>query len=98
MFNAIQANSYPWSKTRFCVFALLVNGFGDVSFFIDIRQATSHTLTYTTAVQTLHFPDRTTAVKVVMNIIGCEFPQPDLYTVELFCDNTWVADTTVLLH
>ena len=38
-------------------------------------------------------PDR-----VALTIEGCRFDRPGLYGLELFCDNTWVCDTQLLLR
>ena len=33
-----------------------------------------------------------------MSIEGCRFEEPGMFLVELFCDNTWVSDATLLLQ
>jgi hypothetical protein len=98
LINAIRPEQYPFRSGRFCVFAQLVNGLGQTPFFFDVRQVSTHQLIYVTHTNTLTFPDRTTIVQLAMDIRGCPFPEPDLYTVELFCDNEWVADTTIRLE
>lgn len=45
----------------------------------------------------VRFPDRHTLRQFALTIQGCRFPYPGLYTVQLFCDNTPVCDTTVRL-
>jgi hypothetical protein len=76
----------------------LANGLGQIPFFVDIRHAPSDQLVYTTARNMLSFPDRTTIIQVALAIQGCKFDQPGIYLIELFCDNTWVCDTTLLLE
>ena len=99
IFNAIRPQGgYPHTHPQFCVFAQLVNGLGQVPFFVDIRDATSNQLIYTTGTNVLSFPNRTAVVQVALTIQGCTFPGPGLYFVELFCDNTWVCDTTLLMR
>jgi hypothetical protein len=44
------------------------------------------------------FRDRTTVVQLALSIEECAFESPGLYTMELFCDNTWVCDTQLLLR
>jgi len=92
LFNAIRP------QTGFCVFAQLINGLGKVPFFVDIRLAETDELVWTTAVKELAFPSRTTAVQLALTIEGCRFERPGMYLLELFCDNTWVCDTTLLLR
>jgi hypothetical protein len=99
LFNAIRSQTgFPYTRGRFCVFAQLINGLGHMPFFIDIRFAETDELVWTTEVRQLQFPDRTTIVQMAMTIEGCRFERPGLYVLELFCDNTWVSDTQVLLR
>jgi hypothetical protein len=67
-------------------------------FYVDVRFAGTDTLVWTTEVRELTFPDRTTVVRVAVTIEGCRFERPGLYLLELFCNNTWVCDTRVLLR
>ena len=98
IFNAIRPTSaYPYVKSQFCVFAQLANGLGRVPFQIDIREADSDQLIYTTRLNTLLFPSRTVVIDVAISIQGCTFPRPGLYVVELFCNNVWVCDAAVSL-
>ncbi len=98
LFNAIRSSNHPHMQGRFCVFAQLINGLGRVPFFIDIRDATRDQLIYTTQINHLSFPDRNTVVQLALSIEQCLFPQSGMYFVELYCDNTWVCDTSLLLH
>lgn len=85
------------AKTILCVRAL-INGLAWVPFFIDIRDATRDQLIYTTQVNHLSFPDRNTVVQLALSIEQCLFPQSGMYLVELYCDNTWVCDTSLFLR
>ena len=99
LFNAIRpSDGFPYTRGRFCLFAQLVNGHGQVPCFIDIRFAETDTLVYTTETRILSFPDRTSVVQLALMIEGCRFQTPGLYLLELFCNNTWVCDTQLLLH
>ncbi len=99
LFNAIRPeDGYPYTRGRFCVFAQLANGLGAVPFFIDIRFARTDQFVYTTETRTLSFPDRNTVVQLAMKIEGCQFESAGLYLLELFCDNTWVCDASLLLR
>jgi hypothetical protein len=98
LFNAIRSSNYPHTQGRFCVFAQLINGLGQVPFFIDIRDAARHQLIHTTQINQLSFPDRNTVVQLAVSIEQCHFPRSGMYLVELYCDNTWVSDTSLLLH
>src|SRR5439155_22788128 len=59
LFNAIRPqNGYPYTRGRFCVFAQLINGLGNVPFFVDIRFAATDELVWTTETLELSFPNR----------------------------------------
>jgi hypothetical protein len=98
LFNAIRPKSYPHMQGSFCVFAQLINGLGTIPFFIDIREARTDQLTHTTLTHHLTFPSRNTVVQMALRVKQCLFSQPGMYLVELYCDNTWVCDTTLLLR
>jgi hypothetical protein len=99
LFNAIRPEQgFPYTRSRFCIFVQLVNGLGQVPFFIDVRFALTDDLVHTTETKSLVFPDRSTVVQMAMKMEGCQFQRPGLYLLELFCDNTWVCDTQLLLR
>jgi hypothetical protein len=76
----------------------LINGFGRLPSFIDIRFAETDELVWASEVRELAFASRTTVVQLVLTIQACRFERPGLYLVELFCDNTWVCDTQLLMR
>lgn len=99
LYNAIRPQAgYPYTRGQFCIFAQLINGSGEVPFFVDIRFAETDELIWTTEVRQLQFPDRNTVVQLALSIEGCRFEQSGLYVLELFCDNIWVCDTQILLR
>jgi len=99
LFNAIRPHDgYPYTRGRFCVFAQLISGLGNVPFFVDIRFLATDELIWTTETRELSFPNRTTVVQLALMIEGCRFHRPGLYVLELFCENTWVCDTQLLLR
>lgn len=98
LFNAIRPKHYPHTQGSFVCFAQLIGGLGNVPFYIDIRRADDERLIRNTDVRLLHFPDRTFQRQIVVNVEGCMFEEPGVYLVELYCDNTWVADTTIRLE
>ena len=97
IFNGIRPAEFPHVQAQFCIFAQLVNGLGRVPFFIDIRFARSATREWSTAVRELTFPSRTTVVQLALTIEGCRFEQPGEYLIELYCGETWICDTQLLL-
>jgi hypothetical protein len=97
LFNVIRASAYPHSQTRFCVFAQLTGGLGQVPFFVDILFRPRDELVRTTEVRHLQFSDREAVVQLALEIEGCRFPDPGPYLIELYCDNQCVADVPLLL-
>jgi hypothetical protein len=64
LFNAIRPESYPHTQGRFCVFAQLVGGLGEVPFFVDVVQRNTDTLIHTTETRQASFPSRTRVVQL----------------------------------
>lgn len=94
VFNTTQATTgSPRTTAKICVIAQLVNGLGRVPFFIDVRRAEDDELIWTTNRRELLFPNRTVVVHMAVKIEGCRFERPGVYLLELYCDDTWVADT-----
>ena len=98
LFNAIRPKRYPHTHASFVCFAQLVGGLGDVPFYFDIRRAEDDRLIRNTDIRVIHFPDRNSQRQIVVTVGGCVFEKPGVYLVELYCDNTWVADTTIRLE
>jgi hypothetical protein len=95
VFNAIRPAIYPFTRKQFVVFAQLAGGAGDVPFFVDMRRLDTDEPVHTTETNVLSFPDRLTVIQFALTIERCRFPAPGLYSVELFCHNTWVTETTL---
>lgn len=98
LFKAIQADCYPHEADSFVCFAQLIGGLGDVSVHIDIRSASDRNVIACTNVRTLSFPDRESLVHLAWTLPPCTFAQPGLYLIELYCNNTWITDTTLELR
>ena len=98
LFNSIRAANYPHVQVQLVVFARLLQGLGQVAFYVDIRFAPTHQLIHVSSTHILVFPDRDTIVEMALTLKGVRFPQPGIYLVELFCDAQWVADARILVH
>jgi hypothetical protein len=97
MFTTIRPAIYPHVHQRFVVFAQLSGGLGDTPFFFEIRRERDDELIRMTAVRTVRFNDRITPINIAMTVEGVRFTDAGVYSVSLFCHNTWVSDTSVLL-
>jgi hypothetical protein len=98
LFNSIGAAHYPHVQRQFVVFARLLQGLGQVSFYVDVRFAATQQLAHASSTHTLVFPHRDTVVEMALTLKGVRFPQPGIYLVELFCEGQWVADTRLVVH
>lgn len=98
LFNSVNASSYPHVARDFVVFAQLNAGLGRIPFYVDIRSAMGNELVYTSNVHQAQFPNRDITIQVAYTVAGCSFRQSGLYVVELYCNNQWVADTTLMLQ
>jgi len=98
IFNALHPAVYPHHRRSLVIFAHMVGGIGDVPFYFELHREQDDQLIRRTSVNLLRFPDRTTTVQFAMTLEGVVFDEPGVYVVSLFCHNTWVCDTTLLLH
>jgi hypothetical protein len=97
LFNALHPATYPHPHDLFCVFAQLSNGLGEMRMHFDIRRARDYHLIHTSATRMLQFLRRTQLIQVAVSFEGIRFEEPGVYLIELFCDNTWVADVALEL-
>lgn len=98
LFNTIRAANYPHVQKQFVVFARLLQGLGQIPFYVDIRLASTQQLIHVSSTHVLVFPDRDTVVEMALTLKGVRFPKPGIYLVELFCDAQWVADARILVY
>jgi hypothetical protein len=94
-FNSINPQQYPFIFPSFVCFSKLGAGLGDVPFYFDITRAEDDKLIRSTEVKVLKFPNRNLIQNVVVTIKNCRFDRSGLYLVQLYCNNEWVADTTL---
>src|SRR5260221_4889707 len=75
IFNGVRApHSFPHVLGRFCLFAQLINGLGELPFHFEIRHAVTDTLIYVTATKRLRFLTRTSKMQLVMSFQDSELP------------------------
>jgi hypothetical protein len=97
LFNAIRPATYPHVQSRFCLFAQLTDGLGEVPFYADVIFRPRDELIWTTNVHKMHFLQRELVVQLVLNVEGCPFPEPGAYLLELYCAQQCVADVPLQL-
>ena len=95
LFNAMHAGAFPYTRKAFCVFAQLSGGLGEIPVHLDIVRARDERLIRTSETHRLRFERRTQLLQFSMQFEGVVFEEPGVYLVQLYCDNTWVADVTL---
>ena len=98
LFNAISADAFPHTLDSFCVFVQLAGGLGHVRVHCDISRASDERVIRVSNVYPLRFDRRSQLLRLAITLEGTTFDEPGVYVVQLFCDNTWVADVTLELR
>jgi hypothetical protein len=91
-FHTIRPAAYPHLHEHFCVVAHLTGGLGSMTTFIDIRNLASGELVHWTFPHQFRIPDRQVLVRLAHRLEDVPFPQPGIYLIELYCENTPIAD------
>jgi hypothetical protein len=91
-FHTIRSDAFPHDHEELCVVAHLAGGSGTVSVFNDIRNASTGDLVFCTVPHSFHLPSRETVVRFVNRLENVPFSQPGIYPIELYCENTPIAD------
>ena len=97
-YYTILATSYPHVQSRVCVVAHLTGGLGTVTTLVDVRSGRTEELILTTTPRQLTIPDREGSVRLVNVLERLSFPEPGIYFIELYCENTCIADFRLRLH
>ena len=98
LFNALNPTRFPYAPTMFVAFAQVTGGLGEMTVHIDLVRARDDRVIYVTGVHRLRFDRRSQTLRVVMTFDGLVFEEPGVYFLQLYCDNTWVADTALEIH
>jgi hypothetical protein len=91
-FRSIRPESYPYTHSGFLVVAQLSGGLGQLSTFVDVRLADTEKVVYWTAPQVIAMQDRNALVYLLNILEDVPFPRAGVYFVELYCENTCIAD------
>src|SRR4051794_16178838 len=92
LFNSLHAMSFPYRRELFSVFVQLRGGLGNVTVHYDLVRARDGRVIYFTNPHQIRFDRRTQLVQSITHFGSIVFQEPGVYLVQLFCDNTWVAD------
>lgn len=68
LFDGIAPAHYPHRQKYFVVYARLLQGLGQVPFYVDIRYAPTRQLVHVSGTHTLVFPDQHTLVEMALTV------------------------------
>ena len=96
-FHSIRPESDPHVHSPFYVEVALTGGLGELSTFIDIRHAETGELIPWTTPQRIRLESRNSVAYLLILLDEVPFPKPGIYFVELYCENTSIADCRIQL-
>lgn len=91
-YHTIRTDTFPHIHDELCVVAHLAGGLGTVTVFIEVRNAATGELAFWTHPHQFHIPNRETVVRFVNRLEDVPFSEPGIYLIELYCQNTPIAD------
>ncbi len=91
IFNNIASPSFPCRHPQLCVFVSLTEGRG--TYDARLRIANEETGTAVAEVKgQIQLNDIHAVVEVNFNLLGLEFQQPGLYSIEFYCDDALILE------
>jgi hypothetical protein len=91
IFNQIGAQSFPCRHPQVCVFVSLTEGRGQCAARLRIVHDESNRVVAEVNGQ-IQFPDVHTVVELNFNLVGLTFPDPGVYSIEFYCDDSLVLE------
>ena len=91
-FTRRHAGTFPSAPMRFAVCSLLAGGLGAVTMRLEISRIEDTKLVYRRSMVTV-FEDRVQEARFVLRLTDVIFPEPGVYSVVLFADDEWIAQT-----
>ncbi|HKB04694.1 MAG TPA: hypothetical protein VKD90_20895 [Gemmataceae bacterium] len=95
-FTRRHAGTFPSAPMRFALYSLLSGGLGAVTMKVEISRIEDTKLVYRRSMVVL-FEDRVQEVRFVLRLTDVVFPEPGIYSVVLFADDEWIAQTRLVL-
>jgi len=91
IFNNIASQNFPCRHPQLSVFVSLTEGRGSYNARLRIAHEETGRVTAELNGQ-IQFPDIHAVVEVNFNLLGLEFQQPGLYSIEFYCDDALVLE------
>jgi hypothetical protein len=96
-FTRRHAGAFPASPMRFALYTLLSGGLGAVTMVVEISRMEDTRLVYRRSMVVV-FEDRVIESRFVLRLTGVAFPEPGIYSVVLFADDEWIAQTRLAVE
>ena len=91
-FTRRHVGAFPSAPMRFAVYSLLAGGLGAVTMTVEISRLEDTRLVYRRPM-VMVFEDRVQEVRFVLRLAEVVFPEPGAYSVVLFADDEWIAQS-----
>jgi hypothetical protein len=91
IFNQIGAQNFPCRHPQVCVFVSLTDGRGQCGARLRIVHDESDHVVAEVNGQ-IQFPDVHTVVELNFSLVGLTFPDPGVYSIEFYCDDSLVLE------
>ena len=91
IFNQIGAQNFPCRHPQVCVFVSLTEGRGQcVARLRIVHDESNHVVAEVNG--QIQFPDVHMVVELNFNLVGLTFPDPGVYSIEFYCDDSLVLE------
>jgi hypothetical protein len=91
IFNQIGAQTFPCRHPQVCVFVAITDGRGQSAARLRIvHDESNHVVAEVNG--TIQFPDVHTVVELRFDLVGLTFPEPGIYAIEFYCDDSLVLE------
>jgi len=95
--SVIETPTFPYFRTRLCVYLEMSGHEGEVSCRIEINRTETDDVLYRTSPRAISFEGPATIVPVVFRLRNCGFPAPGVYYVQMFCDTKLIGERPLQL-
>jgi hypothetical protein len=91
-FTRRHVGAFPSPPMRFALYSLLSGGLGAITMTVEISRIEDTKLVYRRSMVVM-FEDRVQEARFVLRLADVAFPEPGVYSVVLFADDEWIAQT-----
>lgn len=96
-FTRRHVGAFPSAPMRIALYSLLAGGLGAVTMRVEISRLEDTQLVYGRSMVAM-FEDRVAESRFVLRLTDVVFPAPGIYSVVLFADDEWIAQTRLAVE